>query len=815
MAFQVVHIEADSGFADQVRRAFVPAGFSVTTLAHGESAVERCRTAKPDLILLAAELPDMSGFSLCNRLKRALGPVPLILYTAEPNDSAIEAHRATRTPADDYLRHPFDIADLVEHAARILQAQPHSSAPDGAPRPPPPRPTPPPLGTGGMGAPPLPGVPPPVPAQRQRSAAGAEKEAPVPFAPQVRAEVPDPFADAPRDPAPPRGSPEEKLEFFRERLRVRDAFLGRVREAFGGLRAELERVVGEASRAADEIAVSRSHAAAAAEAAEARLQAADAEARARLATESEARAAVEAGNTELQKQLAEARAGTADLTSRLSDSEATRQSLSDVLSATMQEREAAEQDWSLRLSRADEERARLEAAREEDRRAAESVLGTRNAEWEARLGEANAEKAALESARAELEARLLALGADRDNLAAEGARLSAELAQEVAAHAETRSAADRAAEALRGELDGSRRHAEGLAVELAEARARAEAQEAELGRRAEQRATLEEELRHARAEAGAYGEKAVAAEQAWLAQGAELEALKRRTGELAQALDGERSSMEGARGRVTALEGELQSSTRELARTASERDQVLEVAQSERRAREQAVARVTQLEAETARLAELETQAAEATRLRRELAQVHEILQQRTQQTEAAARLAHDTSAERERLRERFELENSRLAADLTRREAEAQGARRRVAELEQDLATRGARAEEASAKMEAERQGRGRELAELEKRHAEELARLRANLVDLERRLEGSARAEAQWRRRAGESEKRAAAQQGAPAELARLGERLHRLEEEVTDLREENDFLNAEVARFTQKSKEAQTRSDGPARS
>ena len=49
----------------------------------------------------------MSGFSVCN-LKRAAASVPLLLYTGDATDAAVEAHRATRTRADDYLRKPFD-----------------------------------------------------------------------------------------------------------------------------------------------------------------------------------------------------------------------------------------------------------------------------------------------------------------------------------------------------------------------------------------------------------------------------------------------------------------------------------------------------------------------------------------------------------------------------------------------------------------------------------------------------------------------------------------------------------------------------------
>src|SRR5512138_3656475 len=139
MGFHVLLVEPDGALTDEIRRAFAPAGFSVTALQAGEPVVERCKEAPPDLILLAAELPGMSGFSVCNRLKRALSSVPLVLYTAEATDAAIDAHRATRTRADDYLKKPFEVADLLARAAALLQdrpaPRPAPAAPPSAPRP--------------------------------------------------------------------------------------------------------------------------------------------------------------------------------------------------------------------------------------------------------------------------------------------------------------------------------------------------------------------------------------------------------------------------------------------------------------------------------------------------------------------------------------------------------------------------------------------------------------------------------------------------------------------------------------------------------
>jgi len=237
MAWSVLLVEAETALSEEIRQAFGPAGFQVSPLATGEAAVERCRSLAPDLILLSAELPDMSGFSVCNRLKRVLPATPVVLYTREAVDAAIEAHRSSRGKADAYLRCPLAMPDLLAQAAQLLQGVPQPAAPRPAARPaqagppvihpagaPPaaapasPRPGPPPVPRGLASAPapaPHAGTRPASPSAPGRSAASRVEEL---------------LAEWPRDPTPPKGTPEEKLEFFRERLRVKDAFVGRVRE---------------------------------------------------------------------------------------------------------------------------------------------------------------------------------------------------------------------------------------------------------------------------------------------------------------------------------------------------------------------------------------------------------------------------------------------------------------------------------------------------------------------------------------------------------------------------------------------------------
>lgn len=839
MALNVLLVEPDAGLTEEIRRAFGPVGFSITALPAGEGAVERCKDSPPDLILLAAELPDMSGFSVCNRLKRALSSVPLILYTAEATDAAIEAHRATRTRADDYMKRPFEVADLLSRAAALLQSDRPSPPPPHAP-PAPPRPD------GSRSHAPADADAPPV-LQRvdsgqvaARGVAALEAAAPAalavrpprsapppmpgrapgkPPAPVAKVKVAsparegkrDPFdllADAPRDPAPPKGTPEAKLEYFRERLRARDAFIGKVRDAVADMKAFAAELAAERDVLQRELAHERE-------------KALDLEHRLGEAGQD---AAAQAARVE-------------DLRRQLEESDTTRQSLSDVLSETMQQHESAEQAWSARIAGADAERARLEAELAEQAEAharAVAALEADRADERARAEASRAEAAeshaqalaaerddrererADAGARLQLaEERITALGVQRDGLEAEVARREQD-AQAKAQHEAARAReADDEARMLRARIDEASGRAEAVAGELADARGRIAALEEEGVRAAAARGALEEELRQARAEARAYDEKAVAAERAFQAKAGELEAAGRRIEDLSSALEEGRASAEGTLGELARVDAARAEADRRAAELQADREQLAREVETARReheaARDQIEAerrRTRTLEAEVARLAKLEPVAEEALRLRKEVASLRELVQQRTGAAESAARAAEAAQAERARADERLAAEGGRLQAQLSRAEGELAISRRRVQDLEREGAAREAALRKAGEEAEGRRRSLATDAAEAERRHGAEAARLRAAMVDLERHLEARARAELQLKRKVQELERSAQARPAQapadPAELARLKAQLAKHAEQIEELRGENDFLNGEVARYVQKNKD-----------
>ena len=92
-------------------------GFRVLAADRAAPALELVESAHPDLVLLEAVLPDVSGFDLCSRL-RAGEPgrawnrdVPVIIVSARSDP--VDRVRGFARGADDYVATPVGSAGLV------------------------------------------------------------------------------------------------------------------------------------------------------------------------------------------------------------------------------------------------------------------------------------------------------------------------------------------------------------------------------------------------------------------------------------------------------------------------------------------------------------------------------------------------------------------------------------------------------------------------------------------------------------------------------------------------------------------------------
>ncbi len=101
------------------RRIFEGIGFQADEAEDGERALEACRYAMPDLILLDWNMPVMDGFTFLRELRRLPdGTQPTVILCTTENDLAHIA-RAMHAGADTYIMKPFDQAILQAKCAEL------------------------------------------------------------------------------------------------------------------------------------------------------------------------------------------------------------------------------------------------------------------------------------------------------------------------------------------------------------------------------------------------------------------------------------------------------------------------------------------------------------------------------------------------------------------------------------------------------------------------------------------------------------------------------------------------------------------------
>ncbi|MGE3524888.1 MAG: PleD family two-component system response regulator, partial [Gemmatimonadales bacterium] len=96
--------------ARSLESILAPNGFAVLRAYTGMQAIERARTAQPDLVILDAQMPDMHGIEVCQMLRddpRFSGTIPIFVTTSGPSGRAqrLEAYRAG---AWEFLGQPLD-----------------------------------------------------------------------------------------------------------------------------------------------------------------------------------------------------------------------------------------------------------------------------------------------------------------------------------------------------------------------------------------------------------------------------------------------------------------------------------------------------------------------------------------------------------------------------------------------------------------------------------------------------------------------------------------------------------------------------------
>jgi CheY-like chemotaxis protein len=95
-------------------RALRKAGFTVIEASNGWEAIAKA-SARPDIILLDINLPDLSGFEVCRRLKAdpVTRSIPIIQISASHDSESAESE-SLRAGAEMFMEQPQDLAVVVQ-----------------------------------------------------------------------------------------------------------------------------------------------------------------------------------------------------------------------------------------------------------------------------------------------------------------------------------------------------------------------------------------------------------------------------------------------------------------------------------------------------------------------------------------------------------------------------------------------------------------------------------------------------------------------------------------------------------------------------
>jgi pilus assembly protein CpaE len=121
VAVRILVVDADPTVQRALGYALGQAGYEVISSGEGPGALRLARTERPALVLLAANLPGVDGFTVVSRLRLEDGPsthTPVILLLAE--GEAEQRGKALRSGADDYLIKPFHPAELMARMRSLL-----------------------------------------------------------------------------------------------------------------------------------------------------------------------------------------------------------------------------------------------------------------------------------------------------------------------------------------------------------------------------------------------------------------------------------------------------------------------------------------------------------------------------------------------------------------------------------------------------------------------------------------------------------------------------------------------------------------------
>jgi DNA-binding response OmpR family regulator len=116
-------VEDNRRLCEYVGEALRGRGFAVDSVETGTDAEAAVATTAYDAIILDLGLPDMDGLDWLTSVRKRLNQMPVLILTAR--DGVEDLVLGLNAGADDYLRKPFELEELVARIRALLRRPGH------------------------------------------------------------------------------------------------------------------------------------------------------------------------------------------------------------------------------------------------------------------------------------------------------------------------------------------------------------------------------------------------------------------------------------------------------------------------------------------------------------------------------------------------------------------------------------------------------------------------------------------------------------------------------------------------------------------
>ncbi|MEG4351108.1 response regulator transcription factor [Microcoleus sp. LAD1_D5] len=115
---KILVVDDDPAIRNLIHRFLSQQGYQVESGEDGQTGLELFEQLNPDLVVLDVNLPDTTGYKLCQEMQRRTG-VFVLMLTSRTDEA--DKMKGFAEGADDYITKPFSLVEIGARVAAILK----------------------------------------------------------------------------------------------------------------------------------------------------------------------------------------------------------------------------------------------------------------------------------------------------------------------------------------------------------------------------------------------------------------------------------------------------------------------------------------------------------------------------------------------------------------------------------------------------------------------------------------------------------------------------------------------------------------------